>query len=140
MVKIFVLSEYSTSPPTQLGFGRFKIEGGPLYDLVRVQTLVDDPDAINFITGKCRRDLHNLFDSDTAQVAALIQALDKRDYIDSQWCENDKSGVAACDAYSIRRAEVIPATGKTTTLEYFLKFAIGKTGQLVLMVSCHLSR
>ena len=140
MVKIFILSAYSTNSPNQLGTGQIKIEGGPLYDLVRVQTLVDDPDAINFITDKCRRDLHNLFDSDTEQVAALIQALDTQDYIDSEWCENGKSGVAACDAYSISRAEVIPATGKATTLEYFLKFAIGKTGQLVLMVSCHLSR
>jgi len=128
------------SPPTQLGGGRVKIEGGPLYDLVRVQTLVDDPDAINFITEKCRRDLHSLFDSDTKQVAELIQALRPQDYLDSEWCENGKSGVAACDAYRFRRAEVIPATGKTISSEYFLKFAIGRTGQLVLMVSSHLSR
>lgn len=45
--------------------------------------------------------------------------------------------MAACDAYSIRRMEVIPATGKTMPVGYFLKFAIGKTGNLVLMVSCH---
>lgn len=111
-----------------------------MYGLRRVQALVDDPDAITVVTDKCRRDLHNLFDSDTEQVAGLIQALGPQDYIDSEWCENGKSGVAACDAYRIRRAEVIPATGKTATLEYFLKFAIGKTGKLVLMVSCHLSR
>lgn len=140
MVKIFALSEYSTNPPAQLGTGPIKIEGGPLYDLERVQALVDDPDALNFITAKCRRDLHNLFDSDAEHVAQLIQALGPQDYIDSEWCENGKSGVAACDAYRIRRAEVIPATGKTVTLEYFLKFAMGRTGKLVLMVSCHLSR
>ena len=45
--------------------------------------------------------------------------------------------MAACDAYSIRRLEVIPATSKAMPVGYFLKFAIGKTGCLVLMVSCH---
>ena len=140
MVTIFVLSEYITSPPTQLGFGRLKIEGGPLYDLARVKQLAVNADCIKLFTRTCISEVHKLFDSDTEQLAALIQALDKQDYIDSEWCENGKAGVAACDAYRIRRAEVIAATSKTVSLEYFLKFAIGKTGQLVLMVSCHLSR
>jgi len=111
-----------------------------LYDLARVKQLLDKPDGINLFTRTCISEVHKLFDSDMEQVAALIQALGKQDYIDSEWCENGKSGVAACDAYRIRRAEVIPANGKTISVEYFLKFAIGKTGQLVLMVSCHLSR
>lgn len=140
MVKIFVLSEYSTSAPTQLGVGRIKIEGGPLYDLARVKQLVGDPDCINLFTRMCIGEVHKLFDSDTEKVAALIQALDSRDYIDSEWCENGKSGVAACDAYRIRRSEVISATSKLTMVEYFLKFAVGKTGKLVLLVSCHLSK
>ncbi len=140
MVKIFILSQYSMSPPTQLGGGRIKIDGGPLYDLATVKQLVDDPDCINLFTRTCIGEVQKLFDSDTEQVAALIQALDQQDYIDSEWCENGKTGVAACDAYRIRRAEVVAATGKPMTTEYFLKFAIGKTGQLVLLVSCHLSR
>lgn len=139
MVKIFVLSEYSTSPPTQLGVGRIKIEGGPLYELARVQQLVGNPDCINLFTRTCIGEVHKLFDSDTEQVAALIQALDLRDYIDSEWCENGKSGVAACDAYCIRRTEVVAATGRSMAVEYFLKFAVSRTGQLVLLVSCHLS-
>lgn len=140
MVKIFILSQYSTSPPTELGGGRIKIDGGPLYDLATVKQLVEDPDCINLFTRTCIGEVRKLFDSDTEQVAALIQALDQQDYIDSEWCENGKTGVAACDAYRIRRAEVVAATGKPMTTEYFLKFAIGKTGQLVLLVSCHLSR
>lgn len=140
MVKIFILSQYSTSPPTELGGGRIKIDGGPLYDLATVKQLVDDPDCINLFTRTCIGEVQKLFDSDTEQVAALIQALDQQDYIDSEWCENGKTGVAACDAYRIRLAEVVAATGKPMTTEYFLKFAIGKTGQLVLLVSCHLSR
>lgn len=140
MVRILILSQYSTSPPTELGGGRIKIDGGPLYDLATVKQLVDDPDCINLFTRTCIGEVQKLFDSDTEQVAALIQALDQQDYIDSEWCENGKTGVAACDAYRIRRSEVAAATGKPMTTEYFLKFAIGKTGQLVLLVSCHLSR
>jgi hypothetical protein len=79
----------------------------------------------------------NLFDSDLVQVADLIRALTTADYIDSEWCENGKGALAACDAYRIRRQETIPATGRSMTVAYFVKFAIGKTGRLVLMVSCH---
>lgn len=127
------------NPPTQPGTGRIKIEGGPLYDLARVKQLVDDPDCIHLFTRTCIGDVHKLFDSDTEQVAALMQSLDPRDYIDSEWCDNGKSGVAACDAYRIRRSEVMAATGKSATLEYFVKFAVGKSGKLMLLVSCHLS-
>lgn len=139
MVKIVVLSEYSTSAPTQLGTGRIKIEGGPLYVLARVQQLVDSSDCINLFTRTCIGQVHELFDSDLEQVAWLIQALDSRDYIDSEWCENGKNGIAACDAYRIRRTEVMAATNKPTKVEYFVKFAVSKTGKLVLLVSCHLS-
>lgn len=139
MVKIVVLSEYSTDVPAQLGIGRIKIEGGPLYALARVQKLVDSSECIKLFTRTCIADVHKLFDSDYERVACLIQALDTCNYIDSQWCENGKNGIAACDAYRIRRTEVIAVTNKPTTVEYFVKFAVGKTGKLVLLVSCHLS-
>ena len=58
--------------------------------------------------------------------------------IDSEWCENGKGGIAACDAYTVYRVEEIPITGKQESFEYFLKFAIGKTGVVVLLVSCHI--
>ena len=140
MVKIIVLSEYSTNPPTQLGFGRLKIAGGPLYDLARVQKLVANPDCIELATRACFRDVDNLFGSDVGRVAQLISALRSTDYRDSEWCENGKTGVIACDAYQIRQAEMLDNHNQHVTVDYFLKFAIGKTGQLVLLVSCHLSK
>lgn len=109
----------------------------PLYDLARVQALAADENQIFLWTAKCRKDVLNLFDSDLAQVAELIAGLTATDYIDSEWCENGRGALAACDAYRIRRQETIPATGKSMTVSYFVKFAIGKTGRLVLMVSCH---
>lgn len=140
MVKIFVLSEYSTSPPTQLGFGRLKIAGGPLYDLSRVQKLVANPDAIQLATRACVKDVDALFASDLESVAELIEALGSDDYRDSEWCESGKASVIACDAYQVRRSEQLAGQAKRVTVEYFLKFAVGKTGQLVLLVSCHLSK
>jgi hypothetical protein len=74
---------------------------------------------------------------DANDVAAVISALKPSDYKDSEWCDNGKGAWAACDAYSIRCSESIEAARKEMTVEYFLKFAIGKTGALVLMVSCH---
>ena len=136
MVNKFIVSEYSSSFPIESG--RVKIvAGGPLYDLARVQAIVEDENRLFSWTEKCRKDVFKLFDDGLAEVAGLIQCLKDSDYIDSEWCENGKNAVAACDAYSIRRMEVIAATGRAMAVEYFLKFAIGKTGNLVLLVSCH---
>ena len=137
MVTFYILSEYSQDPPTESG--RAKIAGGPRYDLERVWALAQGDGNVNALTRKCRRDVDKFFDGDYAEVAALIQAIKARDYVDSEWCENGSGGIAACDAYTVRRTEVIAATGQRETLEYFLKFAIGKAGNLVLVVSCHTS-
>lgn len=137
MVKAIVLSEYSSNPPQVLGTGRIKIDDGPLYDLERIQNLVNDESQLLAWTEKCRKDIRKLFDDDLSQVADLIRCLKTTDYLDSEWCENGRGALAACDAYSTRRLEVMPTTGKSMRVEYFLKFAIGKTGKLVLTVSCH---
>lgn len=136
MVRKSILSEYSSNPPSAAG--RLKIEAdGPLYELARVQALVGDEKRLFLWTTKCIKDVQNLFDSDLQRVAELVQCLKASDYIDSEWCDNGKGALAACDAYGIRRVETVPASGKRMTIEYFVKFAIGKTGRLVLMVSCH---
>lgn len=138
MVRKSVVSEYSSDPPDQPGRTKIATEGGqPLYSLDRVQALVEDENRLYLWTRKCQQDVHKLFDSDLELVAELVQALRKDGYIDSEWCENGKDAWAACDAYRIRRLDTIPATGKSVTVEYFVKFAVGKTGQLVLLVSCH---
>jgi len=119
--------------------GRVKIAVGPLYDLARVHALAKDSDKLKALTKKCRNDVDKFFAGDYEEVAELILCLKRKDYIDSEWCENGGGGIAACDAYSVRRVEELPVTGKRYTFEYFLKFAISKTGALVLVVSCHTS-
>jgi hypothetical protein len=136
MVNFRVVSEYSDNPPTELG--RLKIVGGPLYDLARIQTLVEDETQLLAWTPKCRKDVHKFFSGDLAEVADLLQLLSTRDYRDSEWCEDGKGSIAACDAYTVRRMEEVTATGTRAMCTYFLKFAIAKSGVLVLVVSCHI--
>lgn len=136
MVRVIVLSEYSLNPP-ELGQGRVKIANGPLYDLARVQALARDGHGLQAWTEKCRKDVLKWFDNDLERVGALIESLQPGDYLDSEWCENGKGAIAACDAYRLYVLEHAPATGAPMRMEYFLKFAVSKTGALVLIVSCH---
>ena len=132
MVNFIVVSEYSGGPTPG---DRVKIGGGPLYPLERVQALASKPGGLLLWTRKCVRDVANLtWDAD--DVASVISALIPGDLKDSEWCDNGRAW-AACDAYTIRRREWVETARKELTIEYFLKFAIGKTGPLVLMVSCH---
>ncbi len=134
MVTFSIISEYSGGPDPG---DRVKIDGGPLYPLTRVQTLAALPDGVQLLTTKCRHDVQSLgFDEE--EVATLLQSLVAEDYKDSEWCDNGRGFWAACDSYTIRRKEWVETAHKELTMNYFLKFAIGKTGTLVLMLSCHL--
>ena len=136
MVKMFVVSAYSLDPP-EVFLGHDKIFGGPLYDLSKVQALARGKGQLQAWTDKCRKDVRKWFDDDFGRVADLLEALKTTDYIDSEWCENGKGALAACDAYGIRVRETVPGMSRSVHMEYFLKFAESKTGALVLMVSCH---
>jgi hypothetical protein len=46
---------------------------------------------------------------------------------------------AACDAYELKRRERCPVARKELEYTYYIKFAIGMTGKILLLVSCHLS-
>lgn len=62
-------------------------------------------------------------------------------YVNSQWCVQKPTGPwAACDGYRLFRDEWVEYAHKEMRYEYYVKFAIGKTGKLLLLVSCHLSR
>lgn len=133
MVNFSIVSEYSGGPTPG---DRVKIGSGPLYALARVQGLVSASGRLTLWTKRCRLKVQDLgWDAD--DVAQLLLSLTAADYKDSEWCDNGKSAWAACDAYTVSRREWVEATRKELNIEYFLKFAIGKTGTLVLMVSCH---
>lgn len=66
----------------------------------------------------------------------LKDAIQNGKFRGSQWCRQGAKGpIAACDAYSITR-QVIDGH-RTYTAKYYVKFAIAKTGTLLLIFSCH---
>jgi hypothetical protein len=65
-------------------------------------------------------------------------ALNKGFYTGSEWCKAQPTGPwAACDAYTLSRDEWIEATHSYMHIDYYLKFAISKTGTLLLSASNH---
>lgn len=136
MVSLIIVSEYDRCEGAPSG--RQKIPNGPLYALQRVKEVCSNETRIQLWTRRSVRDAQTL-ELDTRDVAALVQELDDRDYVDSEWCQSGKAW-AACDAYRLARRERRADLNKSLFVEYFLKFAVAKTGQLVLVASCHLSR
>ncbi|PLY15334.1 MAG: hypothetical protein C0631_07640 [Sedimenticola sp.] len=56
----------------------------------------------------------------------------------AEWCVQHPNGPwAACDAYSFVRREWLAHAHREMSMEYYIKFAIAKTGKLLLVVSCH---
>lgn len=136
MVSKKIVSLYGAKLP-EVGKKR-KIQGGPLYDKDQILPLLTEEENIIAWTSKCRDDLQK-WRFDMADVAELISiCLDKGEFMDSEWCEQGESGLwAACDAYKVFRLEWSDIAHKGISFEYYIKFAINKTGKLVLMVSCH---
>ncbi len=136
MVTFYIVSEYSSDLP--LVGSSLKIAGGPLYDLSRVQQLAVALGGIRFWTRKSEFDATEL-GLDVEDVAQWRQELKPQNFRNSEWCTDGTRAWAACDAYVLRRSEWIAASRKHMQVDYFLKFALVKTGALVLMVSCHTS-
>jgi hypothetical protein len=133
MVSFKIISEYSGGPDPG---DRVKIGTAPLYPLERVRTLASDPKQVRLWTRKIAKDVLNLNWSEV-DVTELLAELQPHQYIDSEWCTNGSGAWAACDAYAVQRREWVSTVNKEMNMEYFVKFAIGKTGALVLVVSCH---
>jgi hypothetical protein len=136
MASLAVVSAYSADPPDDAA--RVKIRGGPIYDLNTIRELATRTSAIVAWTAKCRRDIRALFSNEWCALSTLLGSLEPCHYLHSEWCENGGGSVAACDAYGIERGETTQA-GREVCVSYFVKFAISRTGGLILLVSCHLS-
>ncbi len=135
MVNFMVISEYSGGPDPG---DRVKIGIVPLYPLERVRALANDPQQVRLWTRRAAKDVLNL-DWSEGDVAEFLAELQPHQYIDSEWCTNGSGVWAACDAYEVKRREPVKTANKEMNVVYFVKFAIGKTGSLVLVVSCHVS-
>lgn len=100
--------------------------------------LKSNPIAVRVWTVDCGEDIAML-GFDMSEVANLVsEAVTNGRFHGSEWCTQKPSGPwAICDAYVLKRAEWNQAAKKDITYEYFVKFAIGRSGKVLLLVSCH---
>lgn len=140
------LSAYTDDqPPCKAGSDRIYIADGPLYSSELVRALLSTAgDNTKLLTERCRKDVQKMgFDIDDVK-QLVCAALSSGSYLKSEWCivgQTDKAiSWAACDSYRLFRNEWVEYAHKEMRYEYYVKFAIGKTGKLLLLVSCHLSR
>lgn len=141
MVSNTIVSQYRADTIPPIG-GNRKIAGGPLYRAEEVLELLADVEGRPVVawSKKCFQDSDKLgFDQrDLCELVAL--AISNGNFLGAEWCiQLDYGPWAACDAYSIVRKEWIPKAYKEMSFEYYVKFAISRSGKQVLLASCHLS-
>ncbi len=139
MVRCIIVSLYQDGTPPE-GLGDRKIKGGPLYSRQDLEPLLVSRQIQT--AGGAQADLLK-WSMDTDDIAGLIRlALVEGRYLGAEWCRlsNTKNTWAACDAYSVIERRYNEYSHKAQATEFYLKFAIGKTGQIILTISCHPSR
>lgn len=139
MVNTTIISRYIGELPLN-GGGSRKISGGPLYPADEVLALLSasGSSAVNAWTDKCVRDIQKwALDADDLCELMTI-ALRSGRFRGAEWCVQRPNGPwAACDAYSLMRQEWMPHAHREMDMEYYIKFAIAKTGKVLLVISCH---
>lgn len=140
MVSVKVVSRYTGTPPRD-GEAR-AISGGPLYPVEEVLGLLKNAGggAVCPWTRKCIADLQQLALDGSDLVLLLRETFTKGRFLGAEWCQQKPDGPwAASDAYVLTRQEWVPTANRNIAMAYYLKFAIGKSGVILLLVSCHLS-
>lgn len=142
MVNNRIVSRFTGRLPASAADDR-RIEGGPIYPVAEVLELLSQQAEQSLVlwTRKCKNDLQNYgLDLDDAR-DLLRSGVQRGRFLGAEWCVQAPNGPwAACDAYSVIRREWVDAAHKEMDFEYYIKFAIGKTGSLLLLVSCHPSQ
>jgi hypothetical protein len=112
---------------------------GPLYDSAQVLEILNSKKPIAWSNG-CISDMQKWsFDEDDLEELTRC-ALVYGNYIDSEWCTNKPKGAfAACDSYRFTRKEWNENAYKEMSFDYYVKVAIGKSGKVLLLASCHQS-
>jgi hypothetical protein len=132
------LSAYAGTPPSDDQADR-RIPDGPLYTREEVLAILATGEAaIKLWTQKCMRDVQK-YDMEPADVVDLVKiALNGGKFKGSQWCTNKPGGAwAACDSYQLFFRQWIETANKHMDVEYYVKFAIGRSGNMMLIISCH---
>lgn len=140
MVSITVVSRNGADiiPPNE---SNRKIAGEPLYRPEEVLELLADAASHPVVawTRMCIENTQGLGFSQKDFCALLRLAVSSGRFRGAEWCIQSGDGPwAACDAYSVVRREWIANAHKEMAIEYYVKFAIAKSGTKILLASCHL--
>ncbi len=132
------VSAYQGQLPGQGATDTQRLIPGPIYSAADVLAVLSSGSTIPW-TRDCTRDLQDLA-FDDGDIQELIRAaVQEGCYINSQWCVQRPTGPwAACDAYQLSRQEWNQYAHKELRVDYYVKFAIGKTGKILLLVSAHM--
>ena len=140
MVNDKVVSRFTGVPTREAGG---IIQKAPLYPVDEVLRLLGErgSEGVTYWTRDCVRDVRNLV-LDPEDVVDLIKhAVNAGRFLNAQWCQQKPEGPwAACDAYSVVRREWIPAAFKDFDIKYYVKFALSRSGKVLLLISCHVSQ
>ena len=131
---VTIVSRHST------GFTGVKqaIPGGPLYECDIVNVI----DAANMIIGtrKCQKDLRALSKDEKDLRCIIKNAVKHGRFHQSEWCELSKPDTwAACDSYKFTEITWIEAARKEMECEFYVKFCIGISNNIVITISYHTS-
>ncbi len=138
MVNTVNVSRYTGTPPK--GVAERKIQANPLYTSCEVNELLrnEENQVVQPWTKKCIGDIQKLGFGEDDLPGLIKLAVNRGRFIGAEWCQQNPDGPwAACDSYSVIRREWIDAAYKEMDMEYYIKFAIGKSGRILLLVSCH---
>ena len=127
------------NPPSKdAGDKEREVAGGPKYPKAQVLALLADV-RVRAWTKDCIKDIANL-GLDISEVSALAaDAVSHGKFKGSIWCTQSPDGPSAiCDAYVLKRKEWNSSSRKELICEYYIKLAIGRSGAVILLVSCHI--
>jgi len=133
MVNSMILSRHEGDTP-DVGANR-KIPNGPLYP-----DIIDKIDNCTVVawTKKCALDVQDLSLDEEDLVYWIKEAVSHGVFKGSEWCQNGQQGAwAACDAYTVKAAYWNETTGRQMSCQYYIKFCINRTGNVVMTVSFH---
>lgn len=140
MVNNINISLYQGAPPTSRTPSneerRIVTNGSPLYLAKDVLPLCCVT-GMSLWTEKSKRDLARFGDLSTL-TDLIPEIIQHGKYLGAEWCTSSSHGPwAACDAYTYKRMVYNEYMHKDLPEENYLKFALSKTGSLLLICSCH---
>jgi len=132
------VSRFPGPLPDEVAAGGDRSIGAALiYDTAEILALAE-AENVQLWSNGARRDAAK-WSLDIPDLSRLIvAALQRGRFLGVEWCESRRGGPwAACEAWVITQREWVETAGKYMGLTYYLKFAISRTGNILLMASNH---